>query len=544
MRYILLFLTSMTLLGSFACNDSTGDDSYFADGGPDGDADTDTDTDTDTEIPNRYAKVVSMFEDEMSFVGAPGAALAIVEGGQVKYAGGFGTKHPDGGSLVEATTLFHIGSVNKVLTAVGLLQQVEKDNVDLESPITKYLPDFRFFRGDEWAPSIKVRHLLTHSTGILDYLEINAEPDMQDDAALEEYMVDTFTAFAYLMAPSGRMYNYSNPNFMLAGLITEKTSGSYYREYMREQVFLPLGMERTMFTPEEVIADGDYAYGLNNVMEWGPELPAIMAPDTYDNPWARPAGYAWSSVLDMAEFIKFLRDGNEAVLGHELWREMQSPQVGTKEFYDFVHYGYGLTINKPAFFPTDESGEQSLELEIISHGGAISGYSAFIAYFPELDVGLVTLANSDGAYFNETLSELVRTLGTDLEAKESPDITVDPGVFDSYIGEYYDQWNVGTMIVTVEGDNLLIEMPLLEQVDPPVPYETLLTPYAGDSFILGIQGTELLVTFILSDNGEVEYLRTRSFVGEKVITKKQQKAALFPPVIGPEKMRIPFHLVY
>jgi len=463
---------------------------------------------TDAGIDPRFEPVVESLKREMLDLGAPGAAVAIIEKGEVTFAAGFGTRNPDKDDPVGPATLFRIGSVNKMLTAAGLLRLVDEGKVDLEKPITDYLPDFAFTQNPAWAPSITVWNLLTHSTGIVDYLEIDAKPEYQDDDGLSAYLDGEFESVGYLMAPAGAMYNYSNPNFMLAGYILEKVSGEPYRQYMKDHVFTPLGMERTCFLPDEVLADGDYAFGLNNLILWGPELPSVMAPDAYDNPWGRPAGYAWSSVLDLAEFVKFLLHGNPSVLSDEQRKAMQEPQISTQEMLDLVSYGFGLSVGRGAFL--GPGSEDFYLLKLVSHDGAIPGYSAEIFFVPEFDFGFITLANSDGAYFTDTLVTAVTTLNTMPSRSEPPDLEMDPATFGRYVGKYLDLYNVGEILVSQEGDGLRISMPFCDA--QAVPYEPMLEPYSPDNFILNIQGTDILLTFLFDDQGKVAFLRTRAFV--------------------------------
>ncbi len=135
-------------------------------------------------------------------------------------------------------------------------------------------------------------------------------------------------AGGYVQSPPGAFWAYANQNFMLAGLIAQKVTGTSYRQLMHERVFEPLGMHRTVFLPSEVLSDGDYGNGWAYADPSDPKRPdGVMHPDSYDNPWARPAGYAWSSVLDMARLAAFLVHGREEVLAHDLWAAMTSPQA-------------------------------------------------------------------------------------------------------------------------------------------------------------------------------------------------------------------------
>ena len=127
------------------------------------------------------------------------------------------------------------------------------------------------------------------------------------------------------MDPPGTFYNYANPNFDLAGLALERAGGVSYRQAVADRVLSPLGMTRTFFLPSEVIADGDFSDGASTTATGDPW---DVKPDSYDNAWLRPAGYAFSSVLDYAKFIQFLYAGNASVLVGQLCaRRCRPPQV-------------------------------------------------------------------------------------------------------------------------------------------------------------------------------------------------------------------------
>jgi CubicO group peptidase (beta-lactamase class C family) len=340
------------------------------------------------------------------------------------------------------------------------------------------------------------------------YIELEVPPSQQADNALASFLNGGFGQVTYLMAPAGRMYNYSNPNFMLAGLVTETVSGEYYRPYLDEHVFTPLGMDRTFFLPDEVIADGDFAYG--DTVHWETLEPMVAGPDAYENAWARPAGFAFSSVLDLAEFVLFLRNGNAEVLGDAEREAMQQPQIDTEEMLSYVHYGHGLMIDTGFFLGPLEF----FELRKVAHGGAIPGFAADVHYVPALDFGFITLANTDGAYFSSSFEIALKTLCELPPPATRPDLDEDPANYDDYAGEYLDPYGVGTIIVTREGDELRVSMPDLDQAG--ISYDSLLLPYAPRNFLFTLEGYWILLTFILDAQGTGEYFRTRYFVGTRV----------------------------
>jgi CubicO group peptidase (beta-lactamase class C family) len=221
------------------------------------------DSNTDDPIPQRFQAFAQAVEQERAAMGNPGIAVAVVEKGVVTFAHGFGQKDPSRPAPVQPTTLFRIGSCTKMLTAIGLLQNVQAGKIGLDDPIPSDVPAFHLNKTPTALAGVEIRHLLSHSGGLSDYLETNAPADEQTDTALEQFLTGRFADIGYIASPPGALWTYANPDYMLAGLIAEKTSGVPYRSLMRDNVFVPLGMNRTFFLPSEVLADGDYAVGTN-----------------------------------------------------------------------------------------------------------------------------------------------------------------------------------------------------------------------------------------------------------------------------------------
>lgn len=462
----------------------------------------------DTPITDRFRTIAETFERERQEFGAPGAALLILENGEITFARGFGVTDPNGNDEVRSTTLFRIGSVNKVLTAAVLLGLVSEGAVSLDDPLTTPVPDFNFAYDASWAPSIHVRHLINHSAGIVDYTPIDVPEAQHLDSALNDYLTGEFERIGYLMSPPGRMWNYSNPNFYFAGLVIEKTAGVGYRQAMRDRLFAPLGMDRTFFLGSEVLEDGDYANGVTP-NEQG--QPTTVTPNSYENAWARPAGFAFSSVRDLAKFVLFLERGNTAVLPDAERESLFAPQMEMKTFFDLDHYGFGLILYDGVFL----GGEGDFRrMKVITHGGAIPGYSAEIWYIPSLRFGFVTLASTDNAYFYDTLGVALSSL-TQLPAAElGPSFTPDPADYPRYAGSYDDPFNIGPVEVIAHTTSISVTMPELDRLR--IPYEHELVPTSPDNFIWTVQGYPLGLTFILDEMGNSEYFRTRLAVAPRV----------------------------
>lgn len=443
-------------------------------------------------------------EAELASFGAPGVAVAVVEHGELAFARGFGLKHPDepdAGML--PTTNFRLASVSKQLTAAAVLQQVAAGKLDLDKPITEYIPNFAL--DPATSQKVLVRHLLTHSSGLNDYLELSGKPDETGDTALEIfYTTGRYGYVGYFQSPPGRFWNYSNTGFNVAGLLVEKASKIRYRPYMALKVFGPVGMSRTFLLPSEVVADGDYATGVSTAQDGSRVL---NAPDSYDNAWGRPCGYVFSNVVDLSKWARFLMRGDEAVLPGAQRLAMQARQVNMDSYLDYFHYGFGLWTQTGLFLDT----AYVPGTDTVQHNGALDGFATEIVMVPAKDFAIVVLANQSGAYFDKSIALALDTLVEHGPAGAWPDPQIDPGTFGRFVGTYYDEHNLGTMDVTLEGADLKIAMPDLDAYK--VPYSHDLVASSDRNFVLTIQGWPQQATFFLDAAGKPEFIRTRMFVG-------------------------------
>lgn len=485
---------AIALLLAAACSDSS---SELVDG--------------DLPIEPRFEALAQQIDSERALLGAPGAAVVVMEHGEITFAHGFGTRSPGGEIAVDAGTLFRIGSVTKVLTATAVLQQVATGDPALDAAVTTAIPEFAVLAPAGGATGIRVRDLLQQSSALADYLLID---DRHDDAALDEYLTGEYRSIAYLMAPPGVMWNYSNPNFFLAGLVAERAAGVGYRELLRDEVLRPLGMTRTVFLGDEVLADGNYAVGQSGADE--------IAPDSYDNAWGRPAGYAFSSVHDLARFIQFLHDGDAAVLPHDERLAMQRSQVSTRLAADHVGYGHGLFIHDGV-----RLADGYHPVTLVEHGGDIPGFAASLFYVPSTGFAFIALASADGAHLDQSAALALEELAELPATVEVPaDLTVDPGSFASLAGGYLDALNAGRIEISVTDGEVRIAMPDVDEAG--IPYDPVLTPTLPDNFTLTVQGTTLPVTFLRDPDGNPTYLRTRAFVAARSTAAARPRPSTLP----------------
>src|SRR5919205_4472939 len=246
------------------------------------------------------AKIDAYIQSRMQAAHIPGLALGVVRGDQVVYLKGYGIAGPDG-RLVTPQTPFILGSTSKSFTALAVMQLVEAGKIDLDAPVTKYLPWFR--TADQVASArITVRHLLNQDSGLPVYegRQGMSEND-QSDTALENGIRQL--AGVRLSHEAGQAYEYANENYAILGLIIQAVSARSYEDYIQSQIFAPLQMRHSAAT----IADpavSDIASGYRSWLFW---------PLAFDAPYPRrmtPAGFLISSAEDMSHYlIAQLNDG-------------------------------------------------------------------------------------------------------------------------------------------------------------------------------------------------------------------------------------------
>ena len=352
-------------------------------------------------------------EDNMAALDAPGATVAVILDGELLYEHGYGVKRRNWGDQVDADTVFRIGSVTKQMTAAVVMQQVELGRVELGAPVTRYVPEFAL--SGKWsADRITLWHLLTHTSAFPDHIQNGLG---QDDGALSRWAAAQDEM--ELHALPGSFWNYSNPNFMLAGLVAERASGTPYRDLYRESLWNPAGMSNTTFDANEVIRRGNFSYG--HYYDGEEDREYILSPLDNDFWASGPAGYAFSTAGDLVHWALLLMDGGGPVLSPASAAKMQERQVWTNYTPD-LDYGFGIMADRYR------------GLDIRQHGGNVAGYGAYLLWVPERRFAVALLSNvtsslTDAAYC--VVDEVLQP-----PPAQPQDLSTDPSTWLRYRGHY------------------------------------------------------------------------------------------------------------
>ena len=390
-----------------------------------------------------WTQLEGEIEAQMSAAHVPGFALAVVQGQEVAHAEGFGLTAIDGdevGLPVTPRTLFRIGSVTKPLTGTAVMRLVEAGQLDLDLPVRTYVP-WLTFSVEGAVDAVTTRMLMSHTAGLV---TAAGHRGARDPSGLEAFVREEIPKVA-LLAPPGKLCSYSNLGLCIVGYIAEAVAGKPYAELMYEQVFEPLEMQRTTFDPTVAMT---YPLAQSHGLT---EEGALHVQHQYaDNVGHYPAGFAISSVLDMANWaIMQLNEGRFAgvqILSPDSVAEMHRPHA---DLYTPNGAGYGLTLGTRTY----------KGVRRVGHNGAISTFFSTLDMVPASKVAVITLSNrADEAFRVGQIVDRILDQLLDLpeEMPEPRLVTPDRSLWPAYTGTYVGDWR-GRAAVRVSEDQLLLD---------------------------------------------------------------------------------------
>jgi D-alanyl-D-alanine carboxypeptidase len=293
----------------------------------------------------------------------PGATILVLRDGHPLYSHAYGFRALDGQLPASLDTHYEIGSITKQFTAAAILQLQDAGKLHIDAKVSTYLPDAPH------AGQITLRQLLTHSSGLPDYLGLSSDEQATKSATCQQLM--GLVADKPLDFPPGSKASYSNTGYIILGRIIELTSHESYRQYVRAHLLQPAGMTETYTVADEpslpTMAKG-YRHA-NGKLERGPTIN-----DSYG--WS--AGNIVSTVGDLEKWNEALTSGKIVPMAD--YALMMTPQITTGG--ENSGYGFGLFI--------DTVNNQSR----IGHTGGSFGFTAANFYFPEQKLRIIALTNN------------------------------------------------------------------------------------------------------------------------------------------------------
>ena len=335
---------------------------------------------TQNVAPRRdYSAVAEMLDKlitrEMAEKDLPAVSVALVDDQQIVWAKGFGFADPAGKIPATAETVYRVGSVSKLFTDIAVMQLVEQGKLELDAPVTRYLPNFH--PQNSFGKAITLRQLMSHRSGLVreppvgNYFDPTAPSLAKTIASLKH------TKLVY--APESHT-KYSNAGVATVGYVLEKTQGHPFAKYLKRSVLDPLGLDHSSFelTPE-------ITKSLAKAYMWTLDGRTFPAP-TFEL-GISPAGCMYTTVGDLGRFMSTMFAGGRGEHGQML-TEATLDQMWTPQYAkpgEKTGFGIGFNIS-------EMDGHRK-----IGHGGAIYGFATQLSALPDDKLGAVVVTTKDAA---------------------------------------------------------------------------------------------------------------------------------------------------
>ena len=326
-------------------------------------------------------KIDKVAVDALAKTGVPSASVAVVKDGQIAYLRAYGNARLDPPTPAKPEMRYSIGSISKQFTAAAILLLQEQGRLSLDDKVGKFIPALT--RANE----VSIRQILSHTSGYQDYWPQDYVMPLMLQPVSAQRILDIWARKPLDFEP-GTKWQYSNTNFVIAGLIVEKVSGEPLLQFLQEKVFAPLNMKSVADTDKAKLGDTDPTGYLRFAL--GPPRPAPKE----GSGWLFAAGELAMPAEDLAKWDISIINQNllKPASYHEFETEVLLKNgLGTR-------YGLGVDVRS-------DFGHRSL-----SHGGEVSGFTSENVVFPDERAAVVVLTNQDAADASGAIAKAIAPL--------------------------------------------------------------------------------------------------------------------------------------
>jgi CubicO group peptidase (beta-lactamase class C family) len=350
---------------------------------------------------------------------SPGCAVGAVRGDDLVLARGYGMASLEHDIRITPQTAFYAGSVSKQFAAFAVALLADQGELSLDDDIRRWIPEV-----PDFGRAITVRHLLHHTSGLRDYLNLLGLTGWPADGRITraEFM-DFMGRQQELNFAPGSQHLYSNTGYVLLSILVEQVSGQSLREFAEAHIFEPLGMSRTTFRDDHTMLIKDRALGYtpDGDAEAGYRL-SMPGFDVVGD------GGLYTTIGDLAQWAENL--GSHRVGGPEVAAMLLTP--GVLASGDTLDYALGI-----------QTGEHR-GLRTVGHGGSYAGYQAVLTRYTDHGLTIFALCNrSDAVPWNRSLEVAEAFLGEYMEPEQRIEpvtaddgVAVDPALLETYAGKY------------------------------------------------------------------------------------------------------------
>ncbi len=417
-----------------------------------------------------HAKIDQIFA-EWDREDSPGCALGVLQGGELVYARGYGSANLDLNVPLSPSSVMHVASVSKQFTAISVALLANEGKLSLEDDIRKHVPEM-----PDLGATIRLRHLIHHTSGLRDQYGLFRLAGWRDD---DVQKFDDVLDFAFhhrrLNFEPGAEYTYCNTSYTLLALTVERVSGQKFRDFVNERIFAPLDMNQSHFHDDVSQIVPNRASGYAPRDEGG-----FKRSDS--NVEAFGAICLYTCVNDLARWVRNFTT-------REVVADVLDAAISPGQLNDgsSQNYGYGLMIGNYR------------GLKSVSHGGVDSGYRAEMLWFPEVDFGVIVLANLSSikpGWLARQVTDvyLAGKLGEN-ELLDTPAIHLPQEDLEALTGIYRDERRSLTRHVQISDGKFVVNGPFGDPME--------LEAFGNGRFRLGAPPQEIHI--VPGENGTLEY---------------------------------------
>lgn len=295
----------------------------------------------------------------------PAACLLVRYRGETHFETCYGMAHIERGLPADPQTNFRLASVTKQLTATAIIQLIEAGKLRYEDNLSQIFPGF-----PDYGDHVTVRHLLTHTSGLIDYESLL--PEDQTEQVKDVDVLRLMQAQDSTYFKPGTEFRYSNSGYALLAMIVEQTSGQRFADYLAEQIFAPLGMTRTVAHEEGISTVYKRAYGYSRAESgW-------LFTDQSSTSAVLGDGGVYSSLDDFGRWMEVVERRKDLIQSASLALALEAKRLSNGES---TEYGFGWYID-------EFDGHKRYR-----HSGSTRGFRNGVQHLPDLDLTVVFLSN-------------------------------------------------------------------------------------------------------------------------------------------------------
>ena len=422
-----------------------------------------------TDPSNRVDQLLSFYSNDQ-----PGAVIGVIEDGEMVFSKAYGKANITHNLDFKLNTPTNIGSVSKQFTAFAILLLEEQGILSIDDDVRIHIPEF-----PDFGELITIKHLLNHTNGLREIYNLLPITGWSgENKLLRSEILNSLKRQKKLQVSPGEEFNYNNSAFILLADIVERKTDSKFPDWMKKNVFEPLGMKDSYVRsdPSQIIpnASQGYSQGENGYIEAG---------DLYA---AYGAGGIYTTPLDLSKWLQNFKEPK--VGGDEVIAKLVTPGILKKG--DTLPYALGIGVR------------ERKGLKMYSHSGADIAHRANLIYYPEINSGIITMSNN--ASFSTSIGNEISDLFfanhlvikekkvQDDDSENSQTFKVDVKTLKSYVGKYKAS-SIGLVIDYKLENGKLIAYPTGQSALP-------LQPTSKATF--AYDGIDATIVFKLNDDGK------------------------------------------